>query len=72
MQLLTRDPARRLGAGPDDALEIKRHPFFRSVDWDAMLQKRIPPPFFPQIVSSSSGADITRRPLLTAYGGWYI
>ncbi|KAI9594154.1 kinase-like domain-containing protein [Syncephalis fuscata] len=69
-KLLTRDPTRRLGAGADDALEIKRHPFFRNVDWDAMLQKRIPPPFFPQIKSrtdvSNFDEEFTReRPVLT-------
>lgn len=49
-KLLTRDPSRRLGAGPDDALEIKRHPFFKDVSWDDVMNKRIPPPYFPQIV----------------------
>ncbi|RKP05470.1 kinase-like domain-containing protein, partial [Thamnocephalis sphaerospora] len=69
-RLLTRDPTRRLGAGPEDALEIKRHPFFRSVDWDAMLQKKVPPPFFPEVKSrtdvSNFDEEFTReRPVLT-------
>ena len=50
-QLLTRDPARRLGAGKADAEEIKRHPFFKDVSFDDVLNKRIPPPYFPTIVS---------------------
>lgn len=49
--LLTRNPAQRLGSGNDDAEEIKRHPFFRNVDWNKMLNKSIPPPFLPTIVS---------------------
>lgn len=49
--LLTRNPSQRLGSGPDDAEEIKRHPFFRNIDWDKMLAKVIPPPFLPSIVS---------------------
>ncbi|CAO3684231.1 unnamed protein product [Rhizopus stolonifer] len=48
-QLLQRDPNRRLGGGPDDALPIRRHPFFRGVVWEDMLAKRIPPPFYPSI-----------------------
>ena len=50
-QLLTRDPNRRLGSGKGDAEEIKAHPFFKDVDWDAVLNKQYPPPYFPQIVS---------------------
>lgn len=49
-QLLTRDPNRRLGSGKGDAEEIKAHPFFKDVNWDDVLQKRIPPPYCPTIV----------------------
>ena len=49
-QLLTRDPNRRLGSGKGDAEEIKAHPFFKDVDWSAVLEKRYPPPYFPTIV----------------------
>ena len=52
MQLLTRDPTRRLGSGPDDATEIKAHPFFKDVDWDAVFHKKYPPTYLPTIVSS--------------------
>lgn len=48
-QLLQREPSQRLGSGPDDAVSIKRHPFFRGVNWDDMLAKRVPPPFYPTI-----------------------
>ncbi|KAG1177523.1 hypothetical protein G6F70_002397 [Rhizopus microsporus] len=48
-QLLQRDPNRRLGGGPDDAAPIKRHPFFRGVVWEDILNKRIPPPFYPSV-----------------------
>ena len=48
---MTRDPARRLGSSKEDAEEIKRQPFFRDVSFDDVLNKRIPPPYFPTIVS---------------------
>ena len=48
--MLTRDPTRRLGSGKTDAEEIKRHPFFKDVNFDDVLNKRIPPPYFPTIV----------------------
>lgn len=46
--LLTRNPAHRLGAGPDDAEPIKRHPFFKDINWDDIMAKRIPAPYLPQ------------------------
>ncbi len=49
-QLLTRDATRRLGSGLDDAEPIKRHPFFKDTNFEDVLHKRIPPPYFPTIV----------------------
>lgn len=46
--LLVKDWRRRLGcgiAGPD---EIKAHPFFRHIDWNKLLKKKITPPLRPQ------------------------
>ena len=37
--LLERDPSKRLGSGEEDALEIKRHPFFAKIDWDQLYKK---------------------------------
>ncbi|KAL8426234.1 hypothetical protein Efla_005465 [Eimeria flavescens] len=49
--LLHRDANERLGAGPTDAEEIKMHPFFRSVDWDQLLAKKVKPPYKPRLRS---------------------
>lgn len=51
--LLTKEPASRLGAGPDDAHEIMTHPFFASVNWAELVAKKIPPPFKPQVESET-------------------
>lgn len=48
-RLLVKDPRRRLGGGEGDALELKKHPFFRSLDWAALAEKRLPAPFVPRI-----------------------
>lgn len=48
-QLLCRDPTRRLGAGPDDADEIKAHLFFKDINWDDIFHKRIPAPYYPTV-----------------------
>jgi serine/threonine protein kinase len=42
--LLNRNPTKRLGSGPEGALEIMRHPFFKNVDWDMVLHKQTNPP----------------------------
>ncbi|KAI9320193.1 kinase-like domain-containing protein [Dichotomocladium elegans] len=48
-RLLDRDPALRLGSGETDAAEIKQHHFFEGVNWDQMLARATPPPFFPTV-----------------------
>nr|XP_046917424.1 ribosomal protein S6 kinase alpha-5-like [Dermatophagoides farinae] len=47
--ILVKDPDRRLGGGNRDADEIKRHPFFVSIDWKALAERRVPAPFRPNI-----------------------
>ncbi|KAI4472089.1 ribosomal protein s6 kinase [Holotrichia oblita] len=48
-KLLVKDPRHRLGGGDDDAKELKRHPFFKNLDWKALERKLIPAPFKPVI-----------------------
>lgn len=48
-KLLVKDPRKRLGGGEEDAKELKRHPFFKSIDWNLLAQKKIPSPFKPVI-----------------------
>ncbi|KAF8513085.1 kinase-like domain-containing protein [Gautieria morchelliformis] len=47
--LLSRDPAKRLGVNGGE--EIKRHPFFKTIDWNRLLAKKIQPPFKPSVES---------------------
>jgi serine/threonine protein kinase len=46
-QLLEKDPDRRIGSGEADFVEIKKHPFFQGVDFDALLNKEIEPEWKP-------------------------
>lgn len=48
-KLLTREPDKRLGCGPTDALEIMKHPFFADINWDDVYHKRIKPAFIPTL-----------------------
>ena len=52
-RLLNRSVEKRLGAGERDALAIKEHRFFTGVSWDEVLERRVEPPFLPQL----SGED---------------
>ena len=47
-RLLNRRPDERLGAkGPS---EIKNHPFFHSIDWRKLLERKYDPSFKPNVV----------------------
>ena len=52
-QFLTKNPRKRLGAFGDTAA-IKRHPFFKSINWIALLKKRVKPPLGPHSMDVSS------------------
>ena len=38
-KLLEMDPEKRLGAGPDGAGHVRKHKWFKGVDWDLVLRK---------------------------------
>ncbi|KAI4690403.1 hypothetical protein J4E81_007556 [Alternaria sp. BMP 2799] len=46
--LLNRNPKHRLGA-TRDAEELKAHPFFADIDWEALGKKNVVPPFKPKL-----------------------
>ncbi|KAL6616901.1 hypothetical protein LY90DRAFT_189999 [Neocallimastix californiae] len=69
-KLLTKDPNKRLGSGPNDAEDIKKHAYFKHVKWDKILNKEISPPYKPKINSrtdvSNFDEEFTREiPVLT-------
>ncbi|XP_074040935.1 atypical protein kinase C [Leptinotarsa decemlineata] len=57
---LNRNPADRLGCpNPDAFTEITEHPFFESIDWDMLKQKKVIPPYKPRL---SSDRDLANFP----------
>ncbi|XP_052756636.1 protein kinase C isoform X3 [Galleria mellonella] len=66
---MTKSPARRLGVA-GGAAGIRHHAFFRDVDWDALAQRRLRPPFRPKLMSKREAvnfdAEFTKEePVLT-------
>uniref|UniRef100_A0A8C5JYD2 non-specific serine/threonine protein kinase n=1 Tax=Jaculus jaculus TaxID=51337 RepID=A0A8C5JYD2_JACJA len=51
--LLKKDPKQRLGGGSEDAKEIMQHRFFASVVWQDVYEKKLNPPFKPQVTSET-------------------
>ncbi|KAM7119932.1 LOW QUALITY PROTEIN: RAC-alpha serine/threonine-protein kinase-like [Molossus nigricans] len=47
--LLKKDPKQRLGGGSEDAKEIVQHRFFASIMWQDVYEKKLIPPFKPQV-----------------------
>uniref|UniRef100_A0A0E0JRN2 non-specific serine/threonine protein kinase n=1 Tax=Oryza punctata TaxID=4537 RepID=A0A0E0JRN2_ORYPU len=41
-KLLDVDPSKRPGAGPDGYVSLKKHPFFRGIDWKSIRNARAP------------------------------
>jgi serine/threonine protein kinase len=42
--LLHRNPSKRLGGGVSGAADIKQHPFFETVDWQIVKDRKLPCP----------------------------
>ncbi|XP_060096689.1 serine/threonine-protein kinase N1 isoform X2 [Heteronotia binoei] len=69
-RLLRRNPERRLGSSERDAEDVKKQPFFRSTEWEALLARNIKPPFVPIIkgredISNFDEEFTAEAPMLT-------
>jgi len=69
-RLLRKSPDRRLGATDRDAEDVKKQAFFRNVNWEDLLMRKVPPPFVPTIggledVSNFDEEFTSEKPKLT-------
>lgn len=45
--LLCKDPSKRLGNGPNGAEDIKKHPFFKDIDWLKIYNREVVATYIP-------------------------
>eukprot|EP01060_Flectonema_neradi_P038204 TRINITY_DN7959_c0_g1_i1.p1 TRINITY_DN7959_c0_g1~~TRINITY_DN7959_c0_g1_i1.p1 ORF type:complete len:397 (+),score=71.42 TRINITY_DN7959_c0_g1_i1:115-1191(+) len=58
IKLLARDPKHRLGTGPEGPKEVLNHKFFAPVDWSALYNKKVPPPFTPPVAGPGDVSQV--------------
>jgi len=57
-KLLNRKPFKRLGMEKAGATAIKRHPWFKGFDWDALYEKKLAAPMVPVIKDNCDMSNI--------------
>lgn len=67
-RLLRKDPSKRLGTNmPKDLIAIKKHRFFRRIDWGLLARRELQPPIQPFItdpeLAENFSSDFTELPL---------
>uniref|UniRef100_A0A8B9RBK6 Ribosomal protein S6 kinase B2 n=1 Tax=Astyanax mexicanus TaxID=7994 RepID=A0A8B9RBK6_ASTMX len=60
-KLLKKNPSQRLGSGKGDCADIQKHPFFRHINWDDLLHKRVEPPYRPSLQSDEDVSQFDSR-----------
>ncbi|KAK2525178.1 hypothetical protein Q9233_008889 [Columba guinea] len=60
-QFLKRNPNQRVGGGPGDAADVQKQPFFRHINWEDLLARRLDPPFKPCLQSEEDVSQFDTR-----------
>jgi hypothetical protein len=59
--LLDKDHQTRLGAGPEDNLEIRKHPWFNSIDFEKLLKFNLPAPIIPEVLDETDVENFNQK-----------
>lgn len=60
--LCTVDRSRRLGNLSGGAKQVKQHPFFKEIDWDALYARTQPGPIIPRLSSADDTSNFDEYP----------
>nr|KAF7419774.1 hypothetical protein H0235_010071 [Vespula pensylvanica] len=60
-KLLKRQVAQRLGSAPSDAEQIKNHQFFKHINWNDVISRKLEPPFRPILASEDDVSQFDKR-----------
>nr|XP_054490196.1 ribosomal protein S6 kinase beta-2 isoform X2 [Agelaius phoeniceus] len=60
-KFLKRNPSQRVGGGPGDAADVQKQPFFRHINWEDLLARRLDPPFKPCLQSEEDVSQFDTR-----------
>ncbi|EDW18535.1 ribosomal protein S6 kinase beta-2 [Drosophila mojavensis] len=60
-RLMKRQEPQRLGSGPEDAAAVQSHPFFKHVNWNDVLARRLEPPIKPLLRSEDDVSQFDTR-----------
>ncbi|XP_066596645.1 ribosomal protein S6 kinase beta-1-like isoform X2 [Prorops nasuta] len=60
-KLLKRQVAQRLGSGPLDAEQIKNHHFFKHINWNDVISRKLEPPFKPTLSSDDDVSQFDKK-----------
>ncbi|KAM6581974.1 hypothetical protein CsatB_008976 [Cannabis sativa] len=59
--LLKKDPRMRLGSGPNGGNDIKRHKWFKTINWKKLECREIKPSFLPKVDGDCCVANFEKR-----------
>ncbi|KAL2422507.1 Serine/threonine-protein kinase psk1 [Exophiala dermatitidis] len=69
-RFLRKEPKKRLGVGPNDIAIIKKHRFFKKIDWKKLEARELEPPIRPLVtnpeLAENFAKEFTGRPIETA------
>lgn len=60
-RLLRKEPKKRLGVGPNDINIIKKHRFFRKIDWKKLEAKELEPPIKPLVTNPELAENFAKE-----------